>query len=190
MNFRTIRLAALLAMVTTPVLAHSGHETSGFAHPFTGLDHLLAMVGVGVWASLLAVKRPAAAYLVPASFIAMMLVGAAAGFAGIKLPLVEAGIVASVLLLGVLIIAAVRLPSAAAMVIVGLFAIFHGYAHAIEAPTSRTAMYIMGFVAATAALHVAGLGLGWVARRAVGDLGLRALGGAVVAGGALVLIAN
>ncbi|HQS13722.1 HupE/UreJ family protein [Reyranella sp.] len=190
MTIRTIRLAVLLVMVASPALAHPGHETSGFAHPFTGLDHLLAMVGVGVWASLLAVKRPAAAYLVPASFIAMMLVGAAAGFAGIKLPMVEAGIVASVLLLGALIIAAVRLPSAAAMAIVGLFAVFHGYAHAIEAPTSGTGVYILGFVAATALLHAVGLGLGWVARRAVGDLGLRALGGAVMAGGALVLIAN
>lgn len=190
MNIRTIRLAVLLVMMASPVLAHPGHETSGFAHPFTGVDHLLAMIGVGVWASLLAAKRPAAAYLVPASFIAMMLVGAAAGFAGIKLPMVEAGIVASVLLLGALIMAAVRMPSAAAMAIVGLFAVFHGYAHAVEAPTNGTSLYILGFVAATALLHAAGLGLGWVARRAVGDLGLRALGGAVMAGGALVLIAN
>lgn len=190
MTIRTIRLAALLVMVASPVLAHSGHETSGFAHPFTGIDHLLAMVGVGVWASLLAVKRPAAAYLVPASFIAMMLVGAAAGFAGIKLPLVEAAIVASVLVLGALIVADIRLPSALAMAIVGLFAVFHGYAHAIEAPTGGTGLYILGFVAATALLHAAGLGLGWAARRAVGDLGLRALGGAVMAGGALALIAN
>lgn len=190
MNFRTIRLAALLVTVASPVLAHSGHEAWGFAHPFTGLDHLLAMIGVGVWASLLAVKRPAAAYLVPASFIAMMLVGAAAGFAGTELPLTEAVIVASVLVLGALIMAAVRLPSAVAMAVVGLFAVFHGYAHAIEAPASGTGLYILGFVAATALLHAAGLGLGRGARQAVGDLGLRALGGAVMAGGALVLIAN
>ena len=152
MQIRTIRLAVLLVTVASPVLAHSGHDSSGFAHPFTGLDHLLAMVGVGVWASLLAVKRPAAAYLVPASFIAMMLVGAAAGFAGIKLPLAEAAIVASVLILGALIMAAVRIPSVGAMVVVGFFALFHGYAHAIEAPTSGTALYISGFVAATARL--------------------------------------
>ena len=190
MNIRTIRLAALLVTVASPVLAHSGHETSGFAHPFTGLDHLLAMLGVGVWASLLAIKSPAAAYLVPVAFISMMLVGAAAGFAGIKLPLVEAAIVSSVLVLGALVVAAVRLPSAVAMAVVGLFAVFHGYAHAIEAPTSGTAVYILGFVAATALLHVAGLGLGWVARRSRGDLALRALGGAVMAGGAFVLIAN
>jgi urease accessory protein len=92
--------------------------------------------------------------------------------------------------LGALIMAAVRLPSAVAMAVVGLFAVFHGYAHAIEAPTSGTGLYILGFVAATALLHAAGLGLGRVARRAVGDLGLRALGGAVMAGGALVLIAH
>jgi len=190
MTVRTIRLAALLVLVTSPTLAHSGHEASGFAHPFTGLDHLLAMVGVGVWASLLTVKRPAAAYLVPASFMAMMLVGAAVGFAGIELPLVEAAIVASVLALGAFIVAAVRLPAAVAMGIVGLFAVFHGYAHALEAPTSGTSVYILGFLAATALLLAVGLGLGWVARRAVGDLGLRALGGAVMAGGALVLIAN
>lgn len=190
MTIGTIRLAGLLVLASSPVLAHSGHETSGFAHPFTGVDHLLAMVGVGVWASLLAVKRPAAVYLVPVSFMVMMLVGAAAGFAGIKLPLVEAAIVTSVLVLGALIVAEIRLPSALAMAIVGLFAVFHGYAHALEAPAGGTGLYILGFVAATALLHAAGLGLGWVARRAVGDPGLRALGGAVMAGGALVLIAH
>jgi len=171
-------------------LAHSGHDSSGFAHPFTGADHMLAMVAVGLWASLLAVRRPAAALLVPAAFVAMMLVGAAAAFTGTKLPFVEAGIVGSVVILGALVTAAVRMPSAAAAAVVGLFAVFHGYAHAIEAPSNGTGVYILGFVAATALLHAAGLGLGWVARHAVGDLGLRALGGAVMAGGALVLIAN
>lgn len=187
---RTICLAILLLTAAGPALAHSGHDISGFAHPFTGADHLLAMVGVGVWASLLSTRHPAAAFLVPAAFVGMMLVGAGAGFAGMKLPLVEAGIVASVLILGGLIMAAVRLPSALAMAVVGLFALFHGYAHATEAPADGTGTYIWGFVAATILLHVVGLGLGGVARRAVGDLGLRALGGAVMAGGALVLIAN
>jgi urease accessory protein len=187
---RTILLAAFLMGMVGPALAHPGHDASGFAHPFTGVDHLLAMVGVGVWASLLAARKPAAAFLVPATFVGMMLVGAAAGFAGIKLPLVEAVIVASVLALGLLIMAEVRLPSVAAMAVVGLFALFHGYAHAIEAPSIGTGAYILGFVLATALLHIVGLGLGLGARRAVGDLGLRALGGAVMAGGALVLIAN
>jgi urease accessory protein len=187
---RIVSLIVLLCAVASPALAHPGHDTSGFAHPFTGVDHLLAMVGVGLWASLLSAKRPAAAYLVPSAFVVMMLLGAAAGFAGIKLPLVEAGIALSVLALGALVLGAVRVPVAAAMAVVGLFAVFHGYAHALEAPAVGTGGFILGFTAATILLHVVGLGLGWVARRAVGDLGLRALGGAVVAGGALVLIAN
>ena len=90
------------------------------------------MVGVGLW--LLLARKPAAAFLVPAAFLAMMAVGAAAGFAGIKLPLVEAAILASVFVLGGLIMGAVRLPAASAMAVVGLFALFHGYAHALEAP--------------------------------------------------------
>lgn len=187
---RTICLATLLLVAAGPALAHSGHESSGFAHPFTGTDHFLAMIGVGLWASLLATRRPAAAFLVPTAFVGMMLVGAVAALTGMKLPLVEAGIVASVLILGALVMAAVRLPSIGAMAIVGLFAVFHGYAHAIEAPSNGTGVYILGFVAATVLLHITGLGLGWVARRTVGDLALRALGGAVMAGGALVLIVN
>ena len=98
-----------------PALAHPGHETSGFLHPFTGLDHVLAMIGVGLWAAFLAGRKPAIAAAVPAAFLAMMAIGAAAGFAGIKLPLVEAAILASVFVIGGLIIGAVRLPVAWAM---------------------------------------------------------------------------
>ncbi len=187
---RTIGLTALLLAFAGPASAHPGHEASGFLHPFTGVDHLLAMVGVGIWAALLAVRKPLAALLVPTAFLAMMAVGAVAGFAGIKLPMVEAIILGSVFVFGGLLMAAVRLPSAAAMAVAGLFAFFHGYAHALEAPADGAGTYILGFLAATALLQAAGLGLGWVVRRAVGDLGLRALGGVVVAGGALVLIAN
>ena len=187
---RTICLTALLLALAGPVSAHPGHEVSGFIHPFTGIDHLLAMVGVGMLAAFLAVRKPAAALLVPATFVAMMTVGSAAGFAGIKLPLVEAVILASVFVFGGLIVAAVRLPSAAAMAVAGLFAFFHGYAHALEAPAEGDGTYILGFLLATSLLLGAGLGLGWIVRRAVGDLGLRALGGVVMAGGALVLIAN
>ena len=150
----------------------------------------LVMVGVGLWASLLAVRKPAASFLVPASFVVMMAVGAAAGFAGIKLPLVEAVILASVFVTGGLVMGAVRLPAASAMAVVGLFALFHGYAHALEAPATGAGTDIVGFLTATALLQGVGLGLGWVVRRGVGDLGLRALGGMVMAWGALVLIAN
>lgn len=186
---RSIWLSALLVAAAGPAMAHPGHEASGFLHPFIGIDHLLAMVGVGMWAALLAARRPAMAVLVPAAFLVMMAIGAAAGFAGIKLPLVEAGIMASVLVIGVLVMGAVRLPAAWAMAIVGLFAVFHGYAHAVEAPESSTGAYILGFLAATALLQAIGLAIGLGVRRAVGDVGVRALGGMVLAAGAVVLFA-
>ncbi|MFI5000696.1 MAG: HupE/UreJ family protein [Reyranellales bacterium] len=187
---RTISLMVLLLGVAGPALAHPGHDASGFLHPFTGYDHLLAMIGAGMWAALLAVRRPAAAFFVPAAFMAMMAVGAAAGFAGIKLPLAEAGVLASVFMLGGLVMAAVRVPVASAMVVVGMFAALHGYAHAVDAPVIDPGRYILGFLAATALLHAAGLGLGWVAQRLVGDLGLRAMGALLLAGGTLVLVGH
>lgn len=187
---RPIWLFAVLLTAAGPALAHPGHEASGFLHPFTGLDHLLAMVGVGLWSALLTARKPWMAALVPGAFLVMMAIGAAAGFAGIKLPLVEATILASVFVIGGLVMGAVRLPVAWAMAVVGLFALFHGYAHALEAPSSGAGSYILGFLAATALLQGGGLALGWGVRRAVGDLGLRALGGMVLAAGAAVLIAH
>src|SRR5262245_55349664 len=122
-----LMLPFLMIGAAAPAVAHPGHDMSGFLHPLTGADHLLAMLGVGLWASLLAARKPAAAWCVPASFLVMMGAGAAAGFAGIKLPLVEAVIAASVVAIGILIMAAVRLPAVAAMAVVGLFALYHGY---------------------------------------------------------------
>lgn len=187
---RTIWLTAAMFSLAGPALAHPGHEASGFLHPFTGIDHLLAMVGVGMWASLLATRKPVAAALVPGTFVVMMAIGAAAGFSGIKLPLVEAVVLASVFVVGGLLVGAVRLSAGSATAIVGLFALFHGFAHALEAPAEGTGGYILGFLAATSLLQLFGLGLGWAAQRTVGVAGLRALGGAVMAGGALVLIAQ
>jgi urease accessory protein len=186
----TICLTALLLAAASPALAHPGHEASGFLHPLTGIDHLLAMVGVGMWAALLAARKPAMAVLLPAAFLAMMAIGAAAGFAGIKLPLVEAGIVASVFVIGGLLMGAVRLSTAWATAIVGLFAAFHGYAHALEAPDAAAGSYILGFLAATALLQGVGLGLGFGLRRLVGDVALRAFGGVMLAAAAVVLITN
>ena len=120
----------------------------------------------------------------------MMAFGAAAGFAGIKLPFSEAGVIASIFMLGGLVLAAVRLPIATAMLVVGWFAMLHGYSHAIEAPAGDPGRYILGFLAATALLHAVGLGLGGVVQRLAGNLGLRAMGGLVMAGGALVLVAH
>ena len=187
---RTFGLSTLLVLATAPAFAHGGHEASGFLHPFSGLDHLVAMVGVGLWAALLASRRPAARFAVPGAFLVMMAVGAAAGFAGIKLPLVEAALAASVFAVGVLIVGAVRMPVAWAMGVAGLFAVFHGYAHAIEAPAEAGGAYILGFLAASALLQGVGLGLGGLVRKTIGDFGMRAMGGAVVAAGAVALISQ
>jgi urease accessory protein len=185
---RTIFLAAVLFSLAGPASAHPGHEASGFLHPFTGIDHLLAMVGVGVWAALLAVRKPASGVLVPLAFTIMMAIGAIAAFAGINLPFAEAAIIASVFVVGGLILASVRMPMVGAMTVVGLFAVFHGYAHALEAPAKAAGLYVLGFLVATALLQAIGFGLGRAMLRRGGNLGLRALGGVVVVGGALALI--
>jgi urease accessory protein len=187
---RIVALSALFLALAGPAFAHPGHAESGFLHPLTGADHFLAMVAVGMWAAFLATRRPAAAFWVPASFMLMMAIGAAAGFAGIKLPFSEAGIIASVFMLGGLVVAAVRLPIATAMLLVGWFALLHGYSHAAEAPAGDPGSYMLGFLGATALLHAVGLGLGWVTERAAGNLGMRALGGLVMVGGALVLVSH
>ncbi len=185
---RTLWLSTLFAVAAAPALAHPGHVDDGFLHPLSSLDHILAMVGVGVWATLLAVRRPSAMFLVPMAFVVMMALGAAAGFAGMKLPIAEAGVLVSVLLLGGLVLIAVRVAAPMAMGVVALFAIFHGYVHALEAPTADTGEYMLGFLAGTTLLLGMGAGLGWVVRRLVGDLGLRALGGLILAGGAYILV--
>ena len=187
---RTIGLTGLLVALAGPALAHSGHGDSGLLHPFTGVDHVLAAVAVGVWASLLSGRKAALAVLVPSAFLIMMAAGATAGFAGIKLPLVEAAILASVLVVGGLIVVGVRLPAVLAMAVVGVFAVFHGYAHAVEAPSSAPVPYVFGLVVSTALLESAGLLLGWLAKRGIGEAGLRALGGMILAGAGLSLIAN
>lgn len=194
MTHRTLRLSTSLALSTLlvaaalPALAHPGHVDEGFLHPLTGLDHLLGMVGVGLWAALLATRKPSAIFLLPIAFVVMMACGAVAGFAGLKLPIAEAGILASVFLLGGLVLIAVRVAAPIAMGVVAMFAIFHGYVHALEAPTADTGEYMLGFLAATALLLGIGAGFGGVIRRLVGDLGLRALGGLILAGGAYILV--
>jgi urease accessory protein len=185
---RLLSLSALFLAMAGPAVAHQGHVESGFWHPLSGADHLLAMIGAGMWAAFLATRKPSAAFLVPLAFMTMMAFGAAAGFAGMKLPFSEAGVIASVFMLGGLVLAAVQLPIATAMMLVGWFAALHGYAHAQEAPAGDPGSYILGFLLATALLHAVGLGLGGVVERMTGNLGLRALGGLVVVGGALVLV--
>lgn len=146
-------------------LAHPGHAEgamAGLLHPLTGIDHILAMLAVGLWGAQLGGR---AQWLLPASFMAFLALGGALGMGGAALPMVEAGIVTSVLLLGLLIGFAVKLETMPAALIVGGFAVFHGYAHGIEMPAMGNAwLYGVGFVTASAALHGAGLWLGRAAR--------------------------
>ncbi|MGB7831445.1 MAG: HupE/UreJ family protein, partial [Xanthobacteraceae bacterium] len=154
-------LAAAAVAVATPtiVLAHPGvgqaHDLMhGFVHPFTGLDHVIAMLAVGVFAAQLGGR---ALWLVPATFIAVMAAAGIAGMVGVTIPYVETGIALSVLGLGAVIAFAVRVPVAIAMAIVGVFAIFHGHAHGAEMPESASGiLFGPGFVAATAILHAIG----------------------------------
>jgi urease accessory protein len=130
-------------------------------HPFTGLDHLLAMLAVGLWAAQLGGRWT---WAVPAAFVASMALGGALGFAGVTLPFVEPLIAASVLVLGLLIALQVRLPHSG-LALAGAFAIFHGIAHAAEMPgDAARIVHVGGFVLATALLHAMGVGLGLLPR--------------------------
>jgi urease accessory protein len=163
--YRYVPWLSSLAVLVVPTLAsaHPGHgagnaAAAGFAHPFTGLDHLLAMLAVGLWAAQLGGR---ARWMVPASFVAAMTVGGAMAFNDITLTIVEPAIITSVLVLGVLIAIAARMPVVVASAVVGLFAIFHGYAHVSEVRQGDAFLaYAAGFVVASALLHTLGLALG------------------------------
>src|SRR5277367_4877226 len=133
---------------------------SGFGHPLHGLDHILAMVAVGLWAGQLGGR---ARWLVPASFVVVMAIGGALAMAGLRVPYTEEGILLSVLVMGILIAVAARSPLAASMAIVGIFAFFHGHSHGMEMPANALGYtYGAGFVLATVLLHASGLGLAYV----------------------------
>jgi len=196
MNRRLTRLAVAAALVLLPgvALAHSGHGDAagfarGFMHPLGGLDHVLAMVAVGLYAALLGGR---ALWLVPATFVAVMALGGAAGVAGYALPYTEIGIALSVVVLGVAVALRVGLPALAAMALVGVFAVFHGHAHGAEMPQSLSGYdYAAGFLAATALLHGAGIALGLGIGK-LSDLGGRrvaqAAGGAMALAGVVLLV--
>jgi urease accessory protein len=159
------RLLVTVALLLAPsiALAHPGHggDTSllaGFLHPFGGLDHLLAMTVVGLFAAHLGGR---ALWAIPATFVAMMALGGVSGAAGISLPFVETAIALSVVIFGVMIFSGMAPPVLAAMALVGVFAIFHGHAHGTEMPVDGSGMlYGMGFMVATAMLHGFGITLG------------------------------
>jgi len=129
---------------------------SGFAHPLSGLDHILAMVAVGFWAAQLGGR---ARWLVPASFVGVMALGGALAMAGLRMPFTEEGIMLSLLVFGILVAVAARFPLAASMAIVGLFAFFHGHSHGTEMPANAVDYaYGAGFMLATVGLQACGIG--------------------------------
>ncbi|CUB04103.1 HupE/UreJ family protein [Marinomonas fungiae] len=185
-------VGAALVIGSNAVFAHAGHEhtssfMSGFLHPMGGLDHLLAMIAVGLWAASMGGR---ALWTVPMAFVAMMLLGGGAAMAGLEVPFVEQGILLSVMVLGVLVLGAKRLPVAACAAIAGGFAVFHGVAHGMEMPANGTAaQYALGFAVATTALHLVGLGFGQLMARIGTPLVTRLSGSAIAVLGLLLSIA-
>jgi urease accessory protein len=156
--------AALPAVASAhPAIGEAAGFSHGFAQPMSGLDHILAMVMVGLFAFQLGGR---ATWLVPTTFVLVMALGGALGVAGVNVPFVETGIALSVIVLGAIVALNVKAPTAVAMGVVGLFAIFHGHAHGAEMPDDAAgAAYAAGFMIATAVLHAAGLGLGFLIAR-------------------------
>jgi urease accessory protein len=177
----------ILATLSSSAFAHVGGHASGLAdglaHPFSGLDHVLAMVAVGLWASRLG--RPAI-WLLPLTFPAVMALGAVVGASGMAVPGTEIALAGTVIVLGLVIAFALRPSVAASAALIGGFALIHGYSHGAELPPSSGALaYGAGFVAATFMLHAIGLAIGGLSRQA---LAARAAGAAIAAVGVVLLV--
>lgn len=190
--FRTCAIAIAAFVLPGAAQAHTGLHMlggagAGFAHPLLGIDHLLTMVAVGLWAASLGGR---ARLLVPIAFVSVMALGAAFGIAGLRLPAVETGIAVSVIVVGVLVAAAVRVPVGAAMALVAAFALFHGHAHGGEMPAMASPFaYGLGFVLATALLHGVGLVVGTLREKSA-PIVARAAGGAIAATGLVLALSH
>ncbi|MEZ5705954.1 MAG: HupE/UreJ family protein [Burkholderiaceae bacterium] len=177
-NIRRVTAAALLAGLAGAAQAHTGHGThslmQGLAHPF-GLDHLLAMVAVGVWS--VSALPEGKTWQGPAAFLLALMVSATLGAAGLTVPYLEHAIALSVVLFGAMLLASrTPVPSALGLALVGAAASLHGLAHGAETPATGFAGYATGFLLTTAALHIGGVGLGlsikrWLAARSGAVLG-------------------
>jgi urease accessory protein len=183
-------IAAAVALIPSLASAHPGAHfhvdmADGFAHPLGGLDHLLAMLGVGLLAWRLGGR---AIWAVPTAFVALMAAGGLAGFAGFELPFFETGIALSLVAFGAAIALRQKLPTAAAAALVGFFALFHGFAHGAELPAATGAVgSAAGFLAASALLHLAGIGLAAFAA-SVRPAAVRFGGAAMAVAGVALLI--
>lgn len=183
-------IVACLMTIASPAWPHEaagsiGGFVSGFLHPILGWDHVIAMVGVGLWGALLGAP---AIWLLPIVFPLVMAAGGALGVAGVPVPAVETGIAVSAIVLGAMVVAALRPPLWVAAAVVGVFAVFHGHAHGTELPQAANPLtYSAGFVVATGLLHLGGIGFGGLARWPAGEIAVRAAGGAIALAGAAFL---
>jgi urease accessory protein len=171
--------------IFTPAQAHVGGGLggfiSGFQHPLFGVDHLLAMLAVGIWGAQMGGRR---VWTLPVTFPLIMAFGGIAGMAGLALPHVETGIALSVLALGLAIAFAWRPFEWAALLLIAVFAVFHGHAHGVELPgAADPAAYSAGFVLATGLIHVAGIGIGLLVGTLLKGWVSRGLGAAIAASG-------
>ncbi|WP_275783978.1 HupE/UreJ family protein [Pararhizobium gei] len=186
MKRRILIAATAFAASSAPAFAHLGPAehgslAAGFMHPLSGADHILAMVAVGLWAAQIGGR---ALWAVPGAFVAMMAAGFGLSMAGGHLPLVEPAILASVVALGLLLAMAARLPIATCAAIVGIFAMFHGYAHGGELGFASALPFGTGFVLSTALLHGVGMALGFGIGRMPSSMTLsRVIGGMTAAAG-------
>lgn len=190
MSNSTAKFLATLFLLgaSSAAFAHPGHNVSGLAagliHPFSGIDHLLAMVAVGLWAAQGGGRK---VWLLPATFITMLAIGAGIAIQWQTLPMVESGIAASVLVLGLLIALSKQHPLIFSVAITALFGLLHGYAHGLELPQSAaSAAYALGFLATTAMLHLSGIAAGIFTRNRF-DFLAKSLGIAIAASGAWML---
>lgn len=180
--------ALLLPVVLFPLAAwahvesgEAGGFLSGLSHPVSGLDHVVAMIAVGLWGAQLG--KPAV-WILPVAFPLLMAFGGMLGLIGAPVPGVEVGIALSAVVLGALVLGRVRPPLAAAVAVVAFFAVFHGHAHGTELQAGQNAMlYSLGFVIATGLLHAVGIAIGLIQRWEAGGEALRGAGALVMAAG-------
>jgi urease accessory protein len=191
LRLRQTALATIVFLfASSAAFAHTGVDGgsgfgAGFSHPFGGLDHALAMIAVGIWGAVLG--RPLI-WVLPVAFPLMMVVGGIAGIGNLGLPFVETGIAVSVIALGLAIAAGWAAPRAAALALVGIFALFHGYAHGQELPQAADpAAYAAGFVVATGLLHVIGIAFGAVLMMPWGQAAVRTSGAIIAVLGLWIL---
>ena len=197
---RLAAAAALLGASAAPAFAHldpAGHGSllAGVSHPLFGLDHVLAMVAVGLWAALLARDESGRAlWLVPSAFVGAMCLGFAAALLSLPLPFVEPAILASVVVIGLLAAVALNVPTGLAMAMAGFFAFFHGHAHGGELGSAGALGFGIGFALSTAILHATGIALGLGLGRALGGdggrLAARLAGGLTALGGLWLAVAG